>query len=493
MKVGTFEIVTALFSFLNMVSGFEILQFNIHIRPFLLNQHPIFITHRKVLAPDKNLQTFHAEEISSVLVYDFQQLQVDSANLEYLSRQKENFNITGRLYSTFIWTKFPSFLHLFPVDTNNEVYNCQAQFLIYSRLGLTTRPKTISVIITVKNSRTHKKSGGNLLRRFGNKKIVELSVDYYDFALYFKPKDIQPLKFKLFEISSVSVLKFCLGCSAAPKVSWVHFESCKNSTLKTQIINLNCIDKILQIVSEPGLNLSRFGIEPKAHDFEGRQTYGSCESQKIFENDIKMPFSNNFTNVFVQNILLQELVRGLATISNCVWKAKRDLIVVSLLFSPIGNTQRYVYFDFQASSSLRNQRAFNFLTCDGVRKKIDFMGYLDPFDAQTWLGTIVSLLICSCLMSILVSRSQNTSFMDSYSRSFFMNFSFLTGVANAPLKLAVNYQMNTIRILLLSWGITTIVLCTVYSSLVTTKLPQNYLFPHGPNTNNWRNLQKYSG
>jgi hypothetical protein len=98
------------------------------------------------------------------------------------------------------------------------------------------------------------------------------------------------------------------------------------------------------------------------------------------------------------------------------------------------------------------------------------MGYLEPFDAQTWLGMIIYLLIYSTAMAILVSRSPNTSFIDSILRSFFMNLSFLTGVANVPLKLIVNYRLNSIRILLFSWGITTIVLCSVYSSLVTTNV-----------------------
>jgi hypothetical protein len=88
----------------------------------------------------KTIQTFHAGEISTVLVYDFRKLQVDSANLEYLSRKQGNFNITGRHCSLFIWTRFPSIIHIFLNDTNGEVYNLQYQFLLSSGLGLTNHP-----------------------------------------------------------------------------------------------------------------------------------------------------------------------------------------------------------------------------------------------------------------------------------------------------------------------------------------------------------------
>jgi hypothetical protein len=107
------------------------------------------------------------------------------------------------------------------------VYDCQHQFLLNSGLGLLTRPKINSVIITFEHSTIHNKNGSDLM---WNKQKVEDYVDYYDFALYMKPKDTQYLKSKLSEISSVSVLKFCTGCSAASKVSLVHFESCEKST-----------------------------------------------------------------------------------------------------------------------------------------------------------------------------------------------------------------------------------------------------------------------
>jgi hypothetical protein len=90
----------------------------------------------------------------------------------------------------------------------------------------------------------------------------------------------------------------------------------------------------------------------------------------------------------------------------------------------------------------------------------------------------------------LVYNSPYKSFTDSWFRSFFMNLSFLTGVANAPLKLMVNDRITTIRILLLSWGITTIVLCSVYSSLVTTNViaPKTIVSPW----TDYKQLEKFT-
>jgi hypothetical protein len=466
-----FEIVTTLLAFQNIISCSEILEFNRYIRPFLLNQHPIFITYNEVSLPDKNFQTFHAEEISSVLVYDFQKLQIRYANAAY---------VTGSPYSLFMWTRFPSFIHIFPNRTNEEVYNFQYQFLLSSGLGLTTRPKITSVIITLEHSTVHQKfDGRDLFWRLLNKQYLDTLVENYDFALYVKPEDTKSLKFKLFEISSVSVLKFCTRCSATSKVSLVHFESCEKSPLNIHNNNFNCIENLLQIVSELDLNLTRFGVELEVYDSEGRQTYGSCKSQTILKNDITSPSSNNPKNTSVQNILLEELVRGLPVLHNCVRKDERDLIIMNLRFYPQSNTQRNMYFDFQTSSSLENQEAFNFLTCDGVRQNVDFMGYLEPFDAHTWFATITSLLINSSAIAILVSRSPNTSLVDSCLSSFLMNLSYLTGVANIPRNLTIKNRINTVRILMLSWGITTIVLCSVYSSLVTTNVtaPKSTISP----------------
>jgi hypothetical protein len=270
-------------------------------------------------------------------------------------------------------------------------------------------------------------------------------------------------------------LKFCTDCSAGFEISLFHFESCEKSPLNIQNINFNCVSNILLFLSDsgPSLNFSRFVIEFKTYDLDFTQTYRNCLSQSIFKNNIAPPFFNNFTNVSVQNVILEELVRGLPASFNCNWKENRKLMVINLRFFPLridGETYWRNKYDFQASSSLQNHGAFNFLPCDGVRKKTDFVGYLEPFDAKIWFGTISSLLFYSSLMAILVSRSPNTSFIDSCFRSFFMNFSFLTGVANAPLKLMVNYRLNKARILLLSWAITTVVLCCIYSSLVTTNV-----------------------
>jgi hypothetical protein len=468
MKLA-FAAVNTLVAFQSLIICSEIYELNKHIGPILQNQHPIFVRHGNVSLPDKNFENLHAEEISSLLVYDFQKLQIQYANVTHLTQ-----NIRVVHYSIFIWTRFPSFIHIFPNNTNEEVYNLQYKFFRNSGLGLMTRPKINSVIITLEHSTVHHKNDADRLLVLRYKELVEKLVDYYDFALHFKLEDTKPLDFELFEISSVSVWKFCTDCSAAFEVSLFHFESCEKSPLNIQN-NFDCVDNILQIVSDskPGLNLSRFGIEFKAYDLDFTQTYGNCLSQSIFKNYIASPFSNNFKNVSVQNLLLEELVRGLPASFNCVWEENRNLIVINLRFFPLRIDEENHWrnkYDFQASSSLQNQGAFNFLTCDGVRKKTDFVGYLEPFDTKIWFATISSLLLCSSLMAILVTRSPNTSFIDSCFRSFFMNFSFLTGVANAPLKLMVNYRLNTTTILLLCWAITTIVLCCVYSSLVTTNV-----------------------
>jgi hypothetical protein len=473
MKLAAFAAVLALAAFHSLISCSEIFELNRHIRPFLLNQHPIFITHGKRYLPDKNWETFHTEEIGSVLVYDFQKLKIDLAYLAYLTGKQEQFNTTGRQYSLLMWTRFPSFIHLFPNHTNEEVYECQFRFLHNSGLGLITRPRITSLIITLEHSTVHQKNDADSFWTSANKRRVEVLVDYYDFALYFKRKGTQ-----IFQISSVSVLKFCTGCFPAFKVSWIHFESCQKPPMNSENLQFNCIANTLQAVSETNLNLSRFGIELESYDIEGRQTIRNCLSPTTLKNHIALSFTYNFNNTSVQNILLGELVRGLPVLYHCVWKEKGDLIVTNLRFSPQSN-QHVVWHDFQASSSLQNQEVFNFLTCDGVRQKVDFMGYLEPFDAKIWIGTIISLLTYSSAVAILVSRSTNTSFIDSCLSSFLMNFSYLTGVANVPRKLTINNRINTLRILMLSWGIATIVLCSIYSCLVTANVvaPKSLVSP----------------
>jgi hypothetical protein len=414
---------------------------------------------------DRNLQTFHAEQISSVLAYDFKKLQIDYANPAYLRG-----NITGRHYSMFIWTRFPSFTHIFPNDTNKEVYGCQYRFLHNSLLSLKFNPKIISVIITQEHSAVHQRSDMDLSRSFKNNPLVKTLVDYYDLALYFKPKDTKLFNFKLLEISSASILKFCTDPFFAPKVSLVHFESCKKSPFNGQNINSsnigNCITNTLQIVSETSLNLSRFGIELTAHDFRGRPTYGSCLSQRISKNDIT--FSNNFRDISVQNILLEELVIGLPVSFNCVQEENRDLITLRLRFSPEGSTPMIMDWDIQVPSSLPNHEEFNFITCDGVRQKIDFMGYLEPFDAQIWLGIITSLLIYTSAIAIMVLRSPITSFMDSYfsfHELIVSNWSCkCTFEVNG--KLPIEYNKNA-YVFLGHWN-HSFVLC--YSSLVTSNV-----------------------
>jgi hypothetical protein len=93
MKLAAFEVVTTILAFQNIINCSEILEFHRHIRPFSLNQHPIFTPHGKAFLPDKNFETFHAEQMSSVLAYDFKKLQIDYATAAY-SRSKGR-NITA--------------------------------------------------------------------------------------------------------------------------------------------------------------------------------------------------------------------------------------------------------------------------------------------------------------------------------------------------------------------------------------------------------------
>jgi hypothetical protein len=191
------------------------------------------------------------------------------------------------------------------------------------------------VIITLERSHStvHQES-----RTLEYKSYIETAVDYYDFAFYFKPKDTNYFNLKILEVSSVSVLKLSTDSFIASKVSLVHFESCEKSPLKVENINNtnigNCKANTLEIVSENNLNLSRFGIELKAHDFKGRLTFGNCLSQSISKNETTSQFCNNFENVPVQDILLKELVRGLPASFNCAQKGKGDLIKTSPIQRP---------------------------------------------------------------------------------------------------------------------------------------------------------------
>jgi hypothetical protein len=474
MKLSSAPEITALVTFQSFVNCLEIFELNIYLRPFLINQHPIFIKHGNVSLPDKNFQNVHSEEISSVLVYDFEILQIYSTNLVYLTQMRELLNNTiGRYYNKLIWTRFPSFIHIFPNNPDQEVYHCQYQFLLNSGLGLRTRPKINSVIITHENSTIHQKNEAEMFWNLNYKKVVESMVDYYDFALHFKLQSSsrKSMHYKPYLImTSVSILKFCEVCSPTSKVSLLHFQSCKMSALmEVRNVSFNCISSMLQTVSGTNLNLSRFGIELEAADIQGSKTYGNCLRRRAaFKKDFT--FTDNFRNAPVQNLILQELFRGLPVIYDCMRKENKDhLIVIDVKFAQASGKMKLPY-DYQIPSYFQNHEAFNFLTCDGVKTQIDFIGYLEPFDAQTWLGTIISLVSYSCTIAILIYQTDNPSFLDSCFLSFLMNFSFLAGVPHTPLKLVINNHLNAIRILMLSWGIATFTLCSVYSSLVTSNV-----------------------
>jgi hypothetical protein len=477
MKLTAFAAIVTHVAFPSLVNCAEIFDLIGYVRPFLVNQHPIFVTCGNVPLPDKNFQSVHAEEISSVLVYDFKKVQI--ADLAQTSRWEELCNITGTYNSRFMWRRLPSFIHIYPDDPITEVYGCQYTFLLKSGLGFRTRPKINSVIITLENSTIHQNNDEQMYRNLNMLTWVESLVDYYEFAIHLKPTKTKSLSFEPYIVSSVSVLKFSFSQFLSSKISLLHFESCEKSPFNLQYNNFNCINKLLQFVSESSLNLSRFGIELEACDIQSREYYGNCLTPKMFKDDSALSFSSNYKDTFIQNVLLQELFRGLPVLSNCNKESNKDFIVIILRFSPQSNTYMNVRYEFQAPGSFQTQEAINFLTCDGVRKKTDFMAYVEPFDARTWFGTVISLACYSIGMAILIYRTKNTSFCDICVHSLLTNFSFLTGIANTTVKISINNHMNAIRIIILSWSIATYILCIVYSSLVTCNViaPSAFLSP----------------
>jgi hypothetical protein len=503
MDLTAFTAIVTFVAFPSLVNCSEILELNKHIRPFLLNQHPIFVTHNNVPLPGKNFQTLHAEGISSVLVYNFEKEQTTPAESVQVTRTEEVCNVTGTYYSRFMWRRLPSFIHMLPNNLSTQVYSCQYLFLLKSGLGFKTRPRINSVIITLKNSTIHQKNDAELYMNLNMKEfaesvlrrniqmlmLVETIVDHYDFALHLKPTNTKLFSFEPFMISSVSVLKLCFGGIVFSKISLFRFERCEKSPLNVQSINYNCINTLLQILSETNLNLSKFGIELETRDTESGELYGNCLTPKMFKNDFELSFSSNYKNIFIQNVLLQELFRGLPVLNNCNKDSNKDFIVINVRFSPQSNTYVYVRYEFQAYGSFQTQEAFNFLTCDGVRKKTDFMAYVEPFDARTWCGTVISLACYSIGIAILIYRTQNTSFIDVCVSSLVMNFSFLTGISNTSVKLLINNHLNAIRILMLFWSIATFILCTVYSSLVTSNViaPSSLVSPWS----NYKQLERF--
>jgi hypothetical protein len=487
MKLTAFVAIVNFVAFPSLVNCSEIFDLNRYIRPFLLNQHPIFVTGGNMPLPDKNFQTVHAEEISSVLVYNFKRVQI--AELSQPIRWEGHCNITGTFNSRFMWRRLPSFIHIHPDDPSIEVYGCQYIFLLKSGLGFRTRPKINSVIITLENSTIHQNNAAKLYRNLHLLMFVESVVDYYEFALHLKPTKTKSLSFEPFMISSVSGLKFCFGLFVSSKISLLHFESCEKSPLNVQYNNINCMYKLLRIVSEKNLNLSRFGIELEVRDIESGGLYGNCLTPKKFKNDFTLSFLSNYKNVHIQNVLLQELFRGLPVLNNCYKEDTKEVVVINVKFS-LQSTYSNVRYDFQASGSFQTQEAFNFLTCDGVRKKTDFMAYVEPFDVRTWFGTIISLVFYSIGMATLIYRTQSTSFIDIFVRSLLMNFSFLTGIANTSIKFLINNHLNTLRILMLFWSIATFILCIAYSSLVTSNViaPSALASPW----TNYKQLEKFT-
>jgi hypothetical protein len=144
----------------------------------------------------------------------------------------------------------------------------------------------------------------------------------------------------------------------------------------------NCINETLQVVSETNQNLSRFSIVLETCDIDSREHYGNCLTPDMFKHDSTVSLLGNFKNTFIQNLLLQELFRGLPISYNCLRERNEESIVINVRFFPQSNRQMQVQYEFQASGSFQTHDAFNFLTCDGVRKKMDFMAYLVTFYAK---------------------------------------------------------------------------------------------------------------
>jgi hypothetical protein len=74
-----FEVLTAILALQNTISCSERFQGVAYLRPFLLKNHPIVVTHGSVSLPDISFNYLH-EEFSSLLIYDYRRLQLYSAN-----------------------------------------------------------------------------------------------------------------------------------------------------------------------------------------------------------------------------------------------------------------------------------------------------------------------------------------------------------------------------------------------------------------------------
>jgi hypothetical protein len=92
---------------------------------------------------------------------DYRRLQLDSAKQNTIGNSKRIHslkNLTGRyLYGKLIWKILPSFIYTFPMESLEEVYGCQFEFLLNSGLGIKTRPRIYSVILTNNTSHIHQK------------------------------------------------------------------------------------------------------------------------------------------------------------------------------------------------------------------------------------------------------------------------------------------------------------------------------------------------
>jgi hypothetical protein len=487
-----FELFTAIAALHTLVSCSERFQGVAYLRPFLLNTHPVVVSHGGVSLTDITFKLLHAE-VSSLLIYDYRRLQLDSANKKTVQNSKRFpslKNVTGRYFDKFIWKKLPSFIHTFPMEPMEEVYSCQYQFLTNSGLGFTTRPRIYSVILTNKISLIHQGAPKGYPWAFFVKQLFESTVDYFDFAVQLDLVDAECLKFVQYtDVHSVSLLKFCgMFCTPKTKVSLHLVESCNPSK------GISCLERALETVSDEKLNLSKFAIEIDSLNTINHKTSDTCFPGELIKQSFKI--SSNFSNYFVQDLLANQLFKGFPVLDQCKSKESEGLIYIKISFAPVYETDTGSPTSFDSGSfiSLLNAESFTFLTCDGMKSEIGFTGYLEPFDANTWLLTLLSLLVYSFIMSIKLYNVGNIKFLDCFLSPICMNFSYLTGVSNihldSLLRDAPRISLTVPRILMIFWMIGSFILCSLYSSLVTS----NVIAPKKMNSSwtDYKQLMRFS-
>jgi hypothetical protein len=323
--------------------------------------------------------------------------------------------------------KLPSFIHVFPKEIWKEVYGCQYRFLGRSGLGFTTRPKMYSVILTNDTSLILQKAEKKLAWGWDKnyKDNLEPSVDYFQFAIQIEDEGAQFFKFeKHTDIHSVSLLKFC-GPLCNPLVSLNQVVSCNRRQ------DLNCITRVIEErVSDTTINMSKYIIEIDSQNMIRHATSDSYFNGDLIKQHLKI--SSNFSTYLVQDLLANQLFKGLPVLDECKGKHPQGLIYITIFFVPVVETDTDPV-DSRSFVSLLNAEGFTFLTCDGMKSETDFTGYLEPFDTNIWLLTLCSLRLVSFTMSIKLYNAGKMNFLDYFLNTLCMNLSYLTGVSNISL------------------------------------------------------------